>query len=174
MFRWAAAVVGVIALAPLGPAVAQSSDPFQSNPGPAAPAARPAPAPRPRAPAAREPEFEQPTVAAPVPAAPARPPTLVGTWRGQAWQWPVTLVIQADDGQTVSLQFIGSRLIGGRPMELPPNAYTVRRGPDGSFTINQATGSALENVHPCGSDICGTYYQRDSDARASVLFIRSQ
>jgi hypothetical protein len=176
MVRLAALTAGLF-LALLVPASAQTSDPFQSNPGPAAtpaPAARPAPPPRPRAPA-REAEPEQVPAVAQAPAMPARPPSLVGTWRGQAWQWPVVMVVQADDGQTVSLQLIGSQIVAGRPVEVGATSHTAQRGPDGSFTIVQpASGNRLENVRPCGSDVCGTYYRRESDARASVVFRRSQ
>jgi hypothetical protein len=85
------------------------------------------------------------------------------------------MVVQADDGQTVSLQLIGSQIVAGRPVEAGATSHTAQRGPDGSFTLVQpASGNRLENVRPCGSDVCGTYYRRESDARASVVFRRSQ
>jgi hypothetical protein len=178
MFQLVVAVIAGTFLALPMPASAQISDPFQSNPGPAAaaaPVARPNPAPRAHAPIEREPAFEQPLPAvAPVPVAPVRQ-SLVGTWRGQAWQWPVVMVIQRDDGLSVSLQLIGSQIVAGRAVETGVTAHTVQRRGDGSFTIEQpASGNLVENVRPCGADICATYYRRESDARAPVVFKRSQ
>src|SRR5690348_9577119 len=107
--------LAVAALAALlaGPAAAQS-DPFQSAPVAAPP--KPAAVPRPRPPR-REPEAEP--APAPLPVAPAPrpapvPASFVGTWQGRIFQFPFTLVVEADSGQAVTVQWQGSRIVAGR------------------------------------------------------------
>lgn len=154
------------------PVAADPADPFQSAPVTAPTAPKPAPRPRPPAPRETEPAY-----AAPVPAPPPAParPSLLGTWRGQVWQWPVVLVVKADDGQNISLELVGSEIVAGRAVMTGSTSYRVSREPDGAFRIGDPrSGNAVENAHPCGNDICATYYQRQSDARAPVVFRRSQ
>ena len=151
-------------------AAADPSDTFQSAPVSAAPK----PAPRPRLPAARETAPVEPAYVPPVPAPPPRP-SLLGTWRGQAWQWPVVMVVQADDGQSISLELIGSQIVAGQAIPTAPAAYRVSRQADGSFRVDDPrSGNAVENAHLCGTDICATYFRRESDARTPVVFRRSQ
>src|SRR5204862_6743861 len=90
----------------------------------------------------------------------------VGTWKGQAWRWPITLVVSADDGKSVTLDWIGSRTdASGELAQTSPSRYTVPRTADGSLTVqgrNQVTGqdtNALENLHFCGADICAVFFQ---------------
>lgn len=155
-----------------GPVAAQSSDPFQSAPVAAPP--RPAPAPRPRPPR-REPEIEPSPVIAPAPRPAPAPASFVGTWQGQVYQFPFTLVVQADNGQTMTVQWRGSRIVAGRVVYDAPETLTARRGGDGSFSVvNPSSDNRIDNARWCGQNLCATFYLRSADSHVPVVFRRTQ
>ncbi len=201
----ASARLGLIGLfVMMTPCMAQSPDPFRSaSPAATADPFRSAPAATPVKPVARPPPprpardaepTAEPVRTSPTPAAIAAPsspaqgatprPSLVGTWKGQAWQWPLVLVVQTDDGETVTARWTEVTPIsvqnpqgGGRSAgQYVPGWFarsTVRHATDGSFTLRMTKeGNAIEDVHLCGADLCATIYIWDWDTRHAFVLKR--
>ena len=99
------------------------------------------------------------------------PSSLVGTWEGQAWQWPIKWVIQADDGGNVTLQWFGSETTAGQLVKATgAPVVTTPRSADGTFTVTSQRGNIVENARMTPDGLCGTFVQPQTRTRIPICF----